>query len=522
MKTIKIIYLLSCALIGLIIACSDEMTQALAPEFSSDIQEIIIGQEVTFKDESLGEPSKWNWYFEGGTPATSILFSPRVIYNTPGTYSVRLVIGRGNDSVSLTKDSYVVVNHPSEITVDFSADKTIATNEELITFKDLSTGYPIEWLWEFTSEDGVILTSTDQNPSRKFEPGIYTVKLTAANPNISSSKIVENFLTVIDKYSVAADFGAVARNTYTGGIIHFRDQSSGNVAGWSWTFEGGTPATSTDQNPEVTYTKPGKYRVKMIASNDVNTSTVLKEGFISVISSENLVMYFPFDGNSLDVGPNQLNPFILSKGDIGILFNADSHYSGTDAEGRSAAQFQSVDANNYAILSVPESDFLDFQTSDFTVAFWAKISNITKNMAIFHHGSGPGARPDNENRQSWFRFQPTNQYVRFCVEQKGKSGNWVEYTEKSMADGKWHHFVCIYKEVDGKKNGYMYIDGELKVSNISKDIKTIDKAPYYIGCNYRITSGNFEPENFLNGYLDDYILYKRALSDQEAKDLFIY
>jgi len=108
------------------------------------------------------------------------------------------------------------------------------------------------------------------------------------------------------------------------------------------------------------------------------------------------------------------------------------------------------------------------------------------------------------------------------VEQKGKAGNWVEYKDQSMTDGQWHHFVCIYKEVAGRKDGYMYIDGVLKVSNLGKDIKTIDGTPYYIGCNYRINSGAFTPENFLNGYLDDYVLYKRALSDEEARDLYNY
>jgi hypothetical protein len=68
----------------------------------------------------------------------------------------------------------------------------------------------------------------------------------------------------------------------------------------------------------------------------------------------------------------------------------------------------------------------------------------------------------------------------------------------------------------------MYIDGELKVSNTGKDIKTIDGTPYYIGCNYRYLNGNFNPENFLNGMLDDYILYNRALTDEEARALYTY
>lgn len=522
MKTIKLLCLLSCAVITLMVACTDEAAQVLTPEFSVDAQELVAGEEVTFRDESLGNPSKWNWYFEGGSPDSSILFSPKVTYETPGTYSVRLVVGRGSNSQTITRESFITVNHPSVITVDFTADKTIATNEDLITFTDLSVGYPTEWRWEFTPLEGAVITSSEQHPSLTFVPGIYTVKLTATNPNTSSSKTMTDYLTVIDKYSVAANFAAQARMTYAGGSIHFQDNSSGNATGWSWAFEGGTPATSGEQNPVVTYAAAGRYKVTLTSSNEINSSTITKEAYVSVIPAEELVLFYPFDGSSADAGPHGLNPDIISKGEVNILFNADTRYSGDSAEGRKAAQFMSADAGNYAILSVPETSYLDFQTSDFTVAFWVKVSPIMRNQAVYHHGSGPGARPDNENRQSWFRFQPASPYARFVIEQKGKSGNWVEYTEKSMADGTWHHYVCVYKEEAGRKNGYMYIDGVLKVSNLNKDIKTIDKTPYYIGCNYRITSGAFTPENFLNGYLDDYVLYKRALSDEEARDLYNY
>lgn len=519
MKTMKFLFFFCLAVIGLI-ACTDEVSQPLVPEFSSDSKEIVVGENVTFKDESLGDPSKWNWYFEGGEPSSSILFSPTVTYNIPGTYSVRLMVGRGVDSITLEKEAYITVNHPSEISVDFSVNQTVATNEDIITFEDLTIGYPTKWLWEFTSQEGNVITNTEQNPSLRFVPGIYSVKLTATNPNTSSSKTVVDYLTIIDKHSVAADFSAFLTNTYAGGSIQFEDKTSGNATEWLWTFEGGTPYSSTEKNPVVSYTTPGKYKVTLKSSNEVNASTTEKEDFIIVIPSEDLVFYFPFDGSSEDAGPNKLNPEILTKGDAEIKFNAQSRYANKDGEGRSAAQFTSKDANNYAILSLPESDHLDFGSSDFTVAFWAKVPPITRNSAIYHHGAAPGT--PNATKQSWFRFQPSGKYVVFCVEYKGLSGNWVEYQEKSMTDNEWHHFVCIYKEKDGKKNGYMYIDGKLVLSNVGKDIKAIEKSPYYIGCNYRFTSGKFSPENFLNGFLDDYILYNRALTDKEAKDLYTF
>ncbi len=119
----------------LLLACSEDDLQSLQAAFESDLQEVTIGESITFKDISTGEPSKWNWRFEGGEPETSILFSPNVVYNKPGVYSVTLSVGRGEEANEMVKEQYITVNYPSQITVDFSADKTTATNEDVISLK---------------------------------------------------------------------------------------------------------------------------------------------------------------------------------------------------------------------------------------------------------------------------------------------------------------------------------------------------------------------------------------------------
>ena len=81
-------------------------------------------------------------------------------------------VGRGSNVNEIVKEQYITVNYPSQITANFSADKTTATNEDIISFKDLSKGYPNEWLWSFTpKEGGEIITSTEQNPQMMFSPG---------------------------------------------------------------------------------------------------------------------------------------------------------------------------------------------------------------------------------------------------------------------------------------------------------------------------------------------------------------
>lgn len=51
--------------------------------------------------------------------------------------------------------------------------------------------------------------------------------------------------------------------------FHFEDHSVLNHAGatWSWSFPGGSPATSTQRNPDVVYTTPGSYTVTLTVTD---------------------------------------------------------------------------------------------------------------------------------------------------------------------------------------------------------------------------------------------------------------
>ncbi len=502
-----------------LLSCSeDDVKLSLKADFTTNVQHIVAGEAVYFKDNSEGYPDSWSWSFEGASLLQSDLFSPEVIFYYPGAYNVELIVSRGGESASIERT--VEVDYPDAIEVVFSVNTTVTTNVETLYFVDESSGYPTSWSWEFISNDGTIITSNEQNPEVILDKGVYSVKLTVSNPNKSASITYEDYITVHDAFFIEADFDVISRNTYAGGSIHFVDHTVGIVDGWKWTFEGGDPASSSEQNPIVVFTAPGKYKVSLESSNQSNSSSIEKVDYVLVIPEKDLVFYLPFDGDSNDVGPNDLTPDIISKGASEIIFDASSRYSGDDANKRYTARFTSDNADNYAILSMPETDLLDFSSSDFTTSFWVKLDPISRNNAIFHHGAGPGFRPDNQNRQTWFRFQPSGQYVRWAVEHTGLGGNWTEYRDKSMADGQWHHYVAIYKKVNGTMSSYLYIDGVLSATDAGKPVKNIDKTPYYIGANYRYRDGGFVSENWLNGYIDDYIVYGRALSEEEAISLY--
>jgi len=72
-----------------------------------------------------------------------------------------------------------------------------------------------------------------------------------------------------------ASFTASVTEICVGQTVTFTDTSTNIPSAWTWAFEGGTPATSTDQNPVITYNTPGVYDVTLMAANYNGTNTVV-------------------------------------------------------------------------------------------------------------------------------------------------------------------------------------------------------------------------------------------------------
>jgi len=64
-----------------------------------------------------------------------------------------------------------------------------------------------------------------------------------------------------------ASFTYSGTNACVGQNFQLTSTSTGGATSYQWTINGGTPATSTDQNPLVQFTTPGTYQVSLIASN---------------------------------------------------------------------------------------------------------------------------------------------------------------------------------------------------------------------------------------------------------------
>ncbi|PKP50688.1 MAG: hypothetical protein CVT94_00655 [Bacteroidetes bacterium HGW-Bacteroidetes-11] len=87
--------------------------------------------------------------------------------------------------------------------------------------------------------------------------------------------------------------------------ITFTDFSAGGVISWAWSFPGGTPDTSNDQNPVISYREPGVYDVTLTVSDGISSHTAVRSEYITVdycmgfagIQNRNEILVYPNPGN---------------------------------------------------------------------------------------------------------------------------------------------------------------------------------------------------------------------------------
>lgn len=124
--------------------------------------------------------------------------------------------------------------------------------------------------------------------SKMFTPGQRTRMRNAITSNVANrdNVITASNLTLTgadgNMYLCKAEFEADQTSICAGQTVQFTDLSYNAVNGWTWTFQGGTPASSSAQNPTVTYTTPGLYQVTLNSTDGSNNDTETKVAYIKV------------------------------------------------------------------------------------------------------------------------------------------------------------------------------------------------------------------------------------------------
>jgi PKD repeat protein len=165
--------------------------------------------------------------------------------------------------------SVLVKYYPSPVLVKVPAASIVyyCKNDSV----DLSVSGALNYAW--TPSTG--LSSTTAPAVKASLPYAANIFYTVTGTDINGCT-ANAFFNVITRScdSLSADFMPKGAVLCTGETNNFSDFSTGSPSSWKWTFNGGTPSTSTLQNPgAITYNAPGQYDVTLQVTNGTDTST---------------------------------------------------------------------------------------------------------------------------------------------------------------------------------------------------------------------------------------------------------
>ncbi|MCC6281919.1 MAG: T9SS type A sorting domain-containing protein [Saprospiraceae bacterium] len=168
---------------------------------------------------------------------------------------------------------------------------------------------------------------------------------------------------------VVADFVTLTPQVCLEGIVYFIDRSLNSATSWQWLFPGGMPATSTLQNPTITYDTLGTFSVTLIATNANGSDTLFLENYVQV-TEPGIGQSLPFSANFDDgvfppTGAEIYNP------DLGIQWELDSLAAHSPPY---AARIDNLVNVNYGTRDEIVLPFLDLSTSNpdsaLLLTFW--------------------------------------------------------------------------------------------------------------------------------------------------------
>ncbi len=163
------------------------LTASLQASFSASTTDICEEETVDFSNLSTGDITSWDWTFEGGTPETSTMENPTIMYYNSGSFDVTLTVSDGTNTSTLTLDDYITVNTVPDIPAIPEGETIVCSNNpEMLTQEYTTTGsvnaITYEWLLE-PAEAGEI---TGSEPSAtvnytEFWEGDVTISVKAIN-----------------------------------------------------------------------------------------------------------------------------------------------------------------------------------------------------------------------------------------------------------------------------------------------------------------------------------------------------
>ncbi|WP_115867534.1 PKD domain-containing protein, partial [Marinoscillum furvescens] len=280
------------------------------------------GEATVFTNTSTPNGSSivlYAWDFGGGEG--SAVRDPQHIFSSPGTKSVSLtVVDENGDEATITK-SVTVRPTPAAGFNLLGSDRCYSTAQSFQNLSSIASG-TMTYTWNFG--DGGSSTAT--NPTHTFSSyGEYTVMLTAKS-NYNCTEVYSETISILPE--PVADFSAPT-SICLGEKISFTNNSTiaqGNLT-YTWDFD--DLSTSTEINPEHTFSAAGTYDVTLqVSSVDgscIDTHTQ------QVIVHAQPVAGFSFNDRCLGTAVNFTNTSSISSGTLSYAWSFGDGNTSTSA-----------------------------------------------------------------------------------------------------------------------------------------------------------------------------------------------
>tara|TARA_B100000508_G_scaffold141097_1_gene147012 strand:+ start:105686 stop:107794 length:2109 start_codon:yes stop_codon:yes gene_type:complete len=179
-----------------------------------------------------------------------------------------------------------------------------------------------------------------------------------------------------------AQFEASQRTICPGQSISFEDYSFHGPTGWTWNFPGGTPSSSTDQNPTVTYNTPGVYQVELTATDGNNSDTETKTGYITVLDQS---ASLPFIEGFESYNNLSTSPWIVKNNDNNAEFALENGVGYTGTKSVKLANFGQPSGTIDELISSPVdlSSITNEVTLSFRYAYRKRSSSNEEWLRVF-------------------------------------------------------------------------------------------------------------------------------------------
>lgn len=172
----------------------------------------------------------------------------------------------------------------------------------------------------------------------------------------------------------------------TGHCFDISDLTINAVTGssYTWYFPGGTPATSTDQNPVVCYDTPGEHDVALVVDNGAGIDSIYSTNAIYVQYTSQLPYFESFENQTSFVNNDQWSVY-NPNGNQAFVISTDAALTGTKcARIRNFTQFGNFEDE---LISGPVNlsvlDSTDIMTLSFRYSYKRRSENTDEWLKVF-------------------------------------------------------------------------------------------------------------------------------------------